>query len=116
PEGFPSVPDLNFDLTPDEADFLRARLSNACVNTAGHGHEYKLFGVFARHRRKINVPAPWHHPRMPALSSEAQGMVMLAGAFARVMYGAVILYNVCVARLTPKGSNGDRLRATHETA
>lgn len=116
PQGFPTVPKLNFDLSPEEADFLRDRLSNACVDPAARGHKYNLFGVFSRHRRKINVPALWHHPRMPALSSEAQGMVMLAGAFARVMYGAVILYNVCVARLTPKGSNGDRLRATHETA
>ena len=116
PEGFPTVADLDFDLTPEEAEFLRIRLSNACVNPAGHGLEYNLFGVFARHRRKTYVSALWDHPRMPALSTEAQGMVMLAGAFARVIYGAVILYNVCVARLMPKNQNGDRLRTMHETA
>lgn len=99
PPGFPTVKNLRFELDRDEAEYLRTRLSAGCVNPDGIGHQDNLFGPFSRHRRRTNVAALWEHPRMMHLKPAVLEMVMLASAFARIMQGASILYNVCVARL-----------------
>ncbi|MER9344940.1 DUF6361 family protein [Mesorhizobium sp. M0601] len=115
PKGFPGV-ELDFALNVAEADFLRSRLVNGCVDPAGRGHEYNLFGTFARYRHKTDAQALWDHPRISGLKAEARDMVMLGAAFARIMYGAAILYNVCVARLMPSNESTERLRSAHATA
>ncbi|RUU43252.1 hypothetical protein EOC93_15620 [Mesorhizobium sp. M6A.T.Ce.TU.002.03.1.1] len=115
PKGFPKV-ELDFTLNAEEANFLRGRLVDASVDSDRRGHEYNLFGTFARYRRKTNVQALWDHPRISSLKTEARDMVMLGGAFARVMYGAAILYNVCVARLLPLSESTERLRTHHDDA
>ncbi len=98
PDGFLQQ-EVDFTLRADEADFLRARLKNACIDQTGRGHEYNLFGTFSRHRRKTLVRAAWEHPKVPDLHPSARDLLMLSAAFSRIMYGAVILYNVCVSRL-----------------
>ncbi|MCK1513073.1 hypothetical protein IVB22_10920 [Bradyrhizobium sp. 190] len=116
PEGFPKVADLDFTLNGDEADFLRARLANACVDSTGRGHEYNLFGAFSRYRLKTNARTPWDHPRMSSLKPEARDMLLLAAAFAQLMHGAVILYNVCVSRLMPSNDTTNHTLSSHVTA
>lgn len=112
PKNFPKV-ELDFTLRVEEADFLRARLVSACVDPDDRGHQYNLFGTFARYRRKTNAQTIWDHPRVDHLTTEARDLVMLGAAFARIMYGAAILYNVCVARLMPSNDNAERLRSVH---
>ncbi|QBM74855.1 hypothetical protein E2E30_03100 [Sphingomonas sp. AAP5] len=116
PEGFPNIDDLDFALTQEERDFLRSRLSAACIDGDRLGHRYNLFGTFSRHRRATRAAWLWDHPRVGTLKPEVRDMVMLAAAFARVMHGAAILYNVCVARLLPPTPDATRLVAQHSKA
>jgi hypothetical protein len=116
PSGFPIVSDLDFGLNKDEAAFLRTRLAAACVDEQRKGHAYNLFGTFAGYRRRTNASALWEHPRVHALKPEARDMVMLGAAFARIVQGAAILYNVCVARLLPETDASARLRERHINA
>jgi Family of unknown function (DUF6361) len=116
PKGFPMVDDLDFTLSSEEAAFLRTRLADACVNPTGRGHEYNLFGTFLRYRRRTNAQTPWHHPRMSDLRPEARDMLLLAAAFAQIMHGAAILYNVCVSRLMPPSDVATRTLSSHVTA
>ena len=99
PAGFPSTKGLNFALDADEAAFLRNRLRNACVDPAGRGHEYNLFGPFSVYRRKTLASNAWDHPRVSQLRPATRDLLMLGAAFSRLMHGAVILYNVRVAEL-----------------
>jgi hypothetical protein len=116
PKGFPKVDNLDFTLSGDEAAFLRTRLTDACVDPSRHGHEYNLFGTFLRHRRRTHAQTPWEHPRMINLKPEARDMLLLAAAFAQIMHGAVILYNVCVSRLMPPSDVATRTLSSHVTA
>jgi hypothetical protein len=117
--GRPSPPDeflqqeVDFTLRADEADFLRARLKNACIDQAGRGHEYNLFGTFSRYRRKTLVRAAWEHPKVADLRPSARDLLMLGAAFSRIMYGAVILYNVCVSRLLEGRENATQILDNH---
>lgn len=99
PPGFPARMGLNFVLDTAEAIFLRNRLRNACVDPTGRGHEYNLFGPFSAHRRKTLASDAWDHPRVSLLRPAARDLLMLGAAFSRLMHGAVILYNVCIAEL-----------------
>lgn len=116
PKGFPSVPNLNFDLTPDEANFLRERLVAACVDPSGRGHEHNLFGPFTSYRRRTAVGSVWDHPQVPRLRSGTRDVLKLAAAFARVMHGASILYNVCVAELILAEGGAMSIRDRHRAA
>jgi hypothetical protein len=116
PEGFPRIAGLDFTLSREEGNFLRSRLSAACIDEDRLGHRYNLFGTFARHRRATRAPSLWDHPRVGHLRPEVRDMVMLAAAFARIMHGAAILYNVCVARLLPRTPEAGRLIAQHSQA
>lgn len=113
PKNFPRIEDLDFALTREEGDFLRSRLSAACIDDDRLGHRYNLFGTFSRHRRATRAAWLWDHPRVGALKPEVRDMVMLAAAFARIMHGASILYNVCVTRLLPPTPDATRLVAQH---
>lgn len=113
PEGFPNIEDLDFTLTRDERDFLRSRLAAACIDTDRLGHRYNLFGTYSRYRRATRVASLWDHPRVGHLKPEVRDMVLFAAAFARIMHGAAILYNVCVARLLPPAPDATRLVAHH---
>lgn len=41
PANFPSNAGLDFTLEPDEADFLRNRLKNACADETGQGRQFR---------------------------------------------------------------------------
>lgn len=113
PDKFPDVFELNFDLKIEEAEFLRGRLSGACIDLAGRGHQYNLFAPFSAYRRIVKAETLWSHPRVGSLKPDALDLVMLGGAFASVMHGAVILYNVCVAKLMAADDIGDRRFEIH---
>lgn len=113
PKGFPDIDELDFCLTRDEGDFLRSRLTAACIDVDRLGHRYNLFGPFSRYRRTTRAAWLWDHPRIGTLKPEVRDMVMLAAAFARIMHGAAILYNVCVARLLPPSPDATSLVAQH---
>lgn len=99
PAGFPSNKTLDFALTHQEADCLRKRLIDACVDPAGQGRRFNLFGTFTKYRRDVTTVAyAWDHPRIGSLPNDARELLLLAASFAKLMHGAVILYNVCVAR------------------
>ena len=98
PTGFPSTGSLDFALTHSEAEYLRNRLVDACVDPAGEGRRFNLFGTFTKYRRKTTAAHAWDHPRINSLPNDARELLLLAASFAKLMHGAVILYNVCVAR------------------
>lgn len=116
PEGFPKVDQLDFVLCAEEAEFLRRRLAAACVNKDGAGHQYNLFGTYSSHREAVTVAALWDHPCVGILKPDVREMVMLAAAFARIMQGAAILYNLCVAGLMPDSDKTQRRLAQHEAS
>jgi len=98
PAGFPSIVSLNFGLTHPEAEYLRKRLIDACVDQGGQGRRFNLFGAFTKYRRETSAAHAWDHPHIDKLPNEARELLLLAASFAKLMHGAVILYNVCVAR------------------
>ncbi len=116
PAGFPSNAGLDFTLEPDEADFLRNRLKNACVDGTGRGHEYNLFGTFSGHRRRTEAHNAWDHPRVSSLKPAARDLLMFGAAFSRLMHGAVILYNVRVAELLLPERGSRAVYEAHLTA
>ncbi len=116
PAGFPSTKGLSFALGADEATFLRNRLKNACVDPVGRGHEYNLFGPFSADRLKTSAGDAWDHPRVAQLRSATRDLLMLGAAFSRLMYGAVILYNVRVAGLMVADGNKLDVRDRHVAA
>ncbi len=99
PFGFPNVHGLDFSLDNAEAKFLRDRLKSACVNPEGRGLEHNLFASYCGYRRRTDAPAAWEHPYCGKLQPDTRDLLMLAAAFARLMQGAAILYNLCVAEL-----------------
>jgi hypothetical protein len=96
--------------------FLRNWLKNACVDPAGRGYEYNLFGPFSVDRRKTSAGDAWDHPRVAQLRPATRDLLMLGGAFSRLMYGAVILYNVRVAGLMVADGNKLDVRDRHVVA
>lgn len=98
PVGFPSTAALDFEFTHSEAEYLRKRLVDACVDQSGQGRRFNLFGTFTKYRHTMTAAHAWEHPRIDKLPGEARELLLLAAAFAKLMHGAVILYNVCVAR------------------
>src|SRR3546814_3903283 len=76
--------EVDFTLLVEEADFLRARLKNACIDQTGRGHEYNLFGTFSRYRRKTLVRAAWEHPKVAELRPSARDQIGRASCRERV--------------------------------
>ncbi|MEO7690929.1 MAG: DUF6361 family protein [Sphingomonas sp.] len=108
PPNFPQK-GVTFQLERDERDFLRHRLSDACIDGPRQCHQYNLFGTFSGHRKETDVTRAWDHPRVEKLKPAAHDLLMLGRAFSTVMYGAVILYNFRVADLIV--SNGGSVPA-----
>ena len=93
PRDFPQTRGLNFQLTSDEARYLRRRISNATVGRNEWGLEHNLFAAFADKAVPPNTDFPWDHPRAISLHADTRHLLDIASAFSSVMYGATLLYN-----------------------
>lgn len=104
PRGFPR--EACFDLTRDEALFLKERIIRHCPGT--------LLATLASERHEVAVDAPWRLD-----FPEHRGLIHHAKMFALVMHGATILYNILLARHCHETLGRDDSRAwieNHETA
>jgi len=91
PDGFPDRAD--FDLTHDEAAFLRERLLLSC-------HKSVLATLIDRCGPVDDtVTFVWAHPQLSFLTKEQLVWVDHAHRFADAMYGAALLYNLMLAEL-----------------
>jgi hypothetical protein len=90
PEGFPDEP-LTFDLTADEAEFLRDR-----VRAEAGGSMLDM--VLEPEIELSSVAFPWHHPDLASFPAGLQERLHHAQRFSEAMHGAALLYNLLLAR------------------
>ena len=91
PDGFPDV--ASFTLSPDEARFLRERVVLA--------HPDSLFAHILQTGKGIDVYSatyPWDHSTADTASASVRGWLHDARLFSLVHQGAVLLYNLMLAR------------------
>jgi hypothetical protein len=97
--GLPLPPDdlletACFDLTLDEALYLRERIHAAAPGT--------LFDLFvSRPRPARNVPFAWNHRDAQKLPKAVEQSLRLARVFSECMHGASLLYNLMLAEERP---------------
>ena len=95
PMGFPA--DVTFDLTSNEALYLKERILTSVPNS--------LLAFFLKEDSQWDpnsVEYPWMHPAISKLSSLQRAKVQHAEYFAVVMYGASLVYNLILAELADK--------------
>jgi len=106
PDGFPDQAD--FQITPDEATYLRERVMLSC-------HESLLTTLLDRCEPVENdVAFIWQHPQLAVFPQEQQIWISHARNFSEVMYGAVLLYNLMLAKLSQEGDLADEYKAVLE--
>lgn len=94
-QGLPKEPHglldrTTFDLSPEEADYLRERIVAEVPGT--------LLAFVVEGRQRISrIDVPWLHPDRSGFPAQLQRDLDHAHRFAMVSYGAVILYNLLVA-------------------
>lgn len=93
--GLPPRPELllesaSFDLTGDEAMYLRDR-----IHASAPGSLLDAFVSRARPARRVAFA--WHHPDIGKLPKDLANSVELARVFSEVMHGASLLYNLMLA-------------------
>ncbi|MEP9395381.1 DUF6361 family protein [Gordonia sp. VNK1] len=93
PADFPKVVENGFDLTHDEAEWLRDRI---VTSTRG-----SYLSVLLTDATPLPAPAasPWQHPALADAPEPVQDTVEHARLFSLVMNGAGLLYNLLVAEL-----------------
>jgi hypothetical protein len=89
PDDFPAQ--VTFDLTADEADFLRGRIGETC-----RGSLLALAVSKSRVCRSLQAEAPWD--AFDELSHELFATLSLARRFALLVQGAALAYNFALAR------------------
>jgi hypothetical protein len=90
PEDFPAG--ASFQLTPEEAAFLRERL----LTTVPHS----LLAWLVDHSRGPSVvPFPWAHPQYAELPDHLREQLAHARLFSEVLHGAALLYNLMLAEM-----------------
>lgn len=118
PEGFLEK-DTDFKLTGDERDYLLTRFDAAAVRATDGSlrGQHNLLGVFARHRLPKTCDFFWDHPACANLPSSTCDLIKAARTFSVAMYGAVLLYNLLIARKLKadgKPEESDRLTSQFE--
>ncbi|MGH9321859.1 MAG: DUF6361 family protein, partial [Vicinamibacteria bacterium] len=96
--------ETTFSLTREEADFLQERIRLS--------HPDSLLGILAREPSKGEYETPWMHPTFATLPEATQRLLSHAHRFSDTMYGAVLLYNLMLARARP----WEELTQTHGEA
>jgi hypothetical protein len=88
PDDFPDV--ASFQLTPEEARFLRECLLAAVPHTL-------LAWLVDQSRAPSEVPFPWAHPQYAEFPHHLQEQLEHGRIFSEVMHGAALLYNLMLA-------------------
>lgn len=83
--------DTTFDLTADEAAFLKDRLIVA--------HQKTVYSWLALKGTSADVLYIWEHPQLSDFPSEMQAEIKQARQFHFAFHGAAITYNLLLARL-----------------
>lgn len=98
PEGF-LTSNSDFVLTGKERAYLLSRIDAATVaDGSGADPQCNLLGIFARHPLPDTCRDLWDHPACAALPSSTRDWIDMARIFSGALHGAVLLYNLLVAR------------------
>jgi hypothetical protein len=84
--------EANFNLAHDEAEFLRERFATMPGNS--------LISWLARNGATAEVEYIWEHPQRADFTENMRSVVDHAERFHHIAYGAAVLYNLMLARLT----------------
>ncbi len=110
PEGFLQNLDstVAFALTPDEAGFIRDRLT--------HQAPKSLLALLAREDTAPDCDMIWQHPRRSDWPTDIKTIVNHAHRFSDLMHGASLLYNLmlCEKAATMQGGDGSTWRDHRE--
>lgn len=93
PDGFPETPRLA--LTEEEAVYLRERIVHRAPGTL-----FEHLVTKTKAGEADSFEFPWCHPRYREFSERIQDQLTHARNFSEITYGAILLYNLCLAELT----------------
>lgn len=88
PDNFPQQ--VSFDLTRDEASFLRDRIVELFPES--------LLAVLSLNARPVTADAPWAHPDYAEFPAALQELLQHARLFSEIISGAALSYNLQLAR------------------
>ena len=97
PDDFPAV--ATFRLRPEDSDFLRGRLEEACRGT--------LLAWLAREGSVYPADSFWEDPHALCAPEQIRGVIELARRFSLHVEGVPLLYNLLVARHRNAEHGGD---------
>ncbi|MBJ2152657.1 DUF6361 family protein [Paracoccus sp. IB05] len=101
PDGFLQDPGfkVDFQMTPQEADFLRDRLVKEAP--------VSLFTLLSRVQKTVDCKFIWLHPDRKNWPADLQSLVLHAERFSRLMHGASLLYNLLLCEEAVKRHGAD---------
>lgn len=102
PAGWPD--EVSFQLTVEEAEFLRGRIHATCRGS--------LLDELAQRGQPSDAGFPWLHPDLGILPAQLQRDLDLARRFSLVVHGAALLYNLMLA----EAGGRDDAREEHRAA
>jgi len=103
PEGFPH--EAGFQITPEEAAYLRERVMLSC-------HHSLLATLLDRCQPVQDVEFIWLHPQLRLFPSIQQEWIAHARNFSESMRGAVLLYNLMLAELSDQRDRIEQYEAS----
>lgn len=107
PDGFPNAP-LTTLPTPEEADYLLAKMASTQTTTATTAPEPTALAQLSRHPQYADLPHVWNLPR-DVLSGSLAEIVEMAWGFALVIQGARLRYlDLLFRRKAAAGHDLDR--------
>ena len=89
PTGFPDEDSGGFDLTFEEASWLRERILQAA--------DGRLLAHLVNGPQIIDADAPWLEPSVSSASTEIKAILEHARRFSLALHGAALLYNLLVS-------------------
>ena len=101
PPGWPG--EVSFQLTVEEAEFIRGRIHATCRGT--------VLDELAQRGRPSDVSFPWLHPDLAILPAALQRDLDLARRFSLVVHGAALLYNLMLAERSDREDAREEHRA-----
>jgi hypothetical protein len=93
PDGFPQqIKNITFDLSPEEADYLRERLLYSCTTS--------LLAFLVDQCAPVDtqgIHLPWMHPQATEFPEDIKDWLLHARNFSECMQGSALLYNLMLA-------------------
>jgi Family of unknown function (DUF6361) len=86
---------LSLSLSGEEAEYLRERILTRAPGTL-------LSFLVDRGAKAERTAFPWHHPQLAELPARIREQVEHARNFSELMWGAALLYNLMLARLSER--------------